>query len=477
MALYKTMASSERSLTTRGGAPPPPRPSLVLRRTDTGNWSDSGLLSHLDDAFGHGLSDEQLNATDWTPRFDDEVLEDPTSVAGTPREIMEPPANAMANRVLMGTYFFDNQINVLPEVPARGINDWQNFQEELHHFALMLRENFSDGQYGVEECPDTGRLHIQWRGRLAKRMKWRAARAMITGGGWMGDKESDFRAADQDETDYEFKGKDKLCDDVLGCGAATAGLEGQTMGDAIGYHDDHETPFYDCWGNMNGERGKRTDLEKIKEVVELSTCPTDVLNKIEEHLNPKLAAKATLQYLGNIGKYLELKNDLQNEAIQDKSCFGIPIIGPSGCGKSHHAAELALKHYEPTQIYNMPQQPEGRQVWMDGYERRHLCIIFDDFRGNQMNFVTLLQLLDAKLQRKFPKKGGFIYVVAECVIFTSVEEPKDWYPVEYCDAKTWKQLERRLTPCITDWPGKRSEDDTDDPKKRKFMEMFGFITD
>jgi len=110
------------------------------------------------------------------------------------------------------------------------------------------------------------------------------------------------------------------------------------------------------------------------------------------------------------------------------------FIGPSGTGKTRAAAELAGT--DALWVDN------GK--WFDGYDGQH-TVIFDEFYGSKMPFSALLRLLD-RYPYSVEYKGGVIEFVSRRVIFTSNEEPENWYSAEKTHQMDWEHnpLNRRI---------------------------------
>jgi len=94
--------------------------------------------------------------------------------------------------------------------------------------------------------------------------------------------------------------------------------------------------------------------------------------------------------------------------------------GDSGAGKSYSA-----EHYDtPDNTYRLPISTSG--LWFENY-RGQRTLILEDFRGGQVFYAQLLQLLDGyKIQ--IPFKGGYHWAAWDSVIITSNLPPNEWYP-------------------------------------------------
>lgn len=109
----------------------------------------------------------------------------------------------------------------------------------------------------------------------------------------------------------------------------------------------------------------------------------------------------------------------------------IVLMGPTGTGKSHWAA----KEY-PDAYWKQ------KSNWWDNYVAQK-TIILDEFYG-WLPFDTLLRICD-KYPMQVEQKGGQTELVAENIIITTNQKPKQWYKNAYFPAfqrrvKYWKVL-------------------------------------
>ena len=109
------------------------------------------------------------------------------------------------------------------------------------------------------------------------------------------------------------------------------------------------------------------------------------------------------------------------------------FIGPSGCGKTRTARE----HF-PGAYWH----PGGK--WWDDYDGEAV-VVFDEFYGHKLAFSQLLQVLD-RYPLRAETKGGSIQISATTFVFTSNQDPQDWYNAERTHQGPWAEnpLKRRL---------------------------------
>ena len=88
--------------------------------------------------------------------------------------------------------------------------------------------------------------------------------------------------------------------------------------------------------------------------------------------------------------------------------------GATGTGKTRTA------YAENPDLYRV-----SSYKWFDGYDGEE-CVLFDEFRPDNMSFEKLLEITDGYGVR-FEVKGGFTYFNPKKIIFTSNVDPKYWY--------------------------------------------------
>lgn len=94
--------------------------------------------------------------------------------------------------------------------------------------------------------------------------------------------------------------------------------------------------------------------------------------------------------------------------------------GPTGSGKSLWASQ-----YSDEDCFWKPVYDGSNAQWWDGYSGQK-CVIWDDFRESQASLPQLLRLLD-RYPVSVQIKGGYVHFEPETIIFTTEEDPKNWY--------------------------------------------------
>lgn len=173
------------------------------------------------------------------------------------------------------------------------------------------------------------------------------------------------------------------------------------------------------WGEMK-EQGKRSDLEAIR-------------RKLDENKPMKRIAEDHFSSWCRYNKSFDLYKEIKQQP-RDWAMELIVIIGPTGTGKSRRAHEMAGES-----VYN---KPPGK--WWDRYNGEH-TVVFDEFYGHSYPYTQLLQLCD-RYPFMVESKGSSKQFVSRRIIFTSNQDPKDWYNNERTHQGPWEQnpLNRRI---------------------------------
>lgn len=98
---------------------------------------------------------------------------------------------------------------------------------------------------------------------------------------------------------------------------------------------------------------------------------------------------------------------------------GVLFYGETGLGKSRNADAVVRGR----STYD---HPGGKGNWWDGYDGEDV-VIFDDFDWKETPVREFLKWLDWK-PKKVQRKGGFVKINAEWIIFTSNDTMDEWWP-------------------------------------------------
>lgn len=168
-----------------------------------------------------------------------------------------------------------------------------------------------------------------------------------------------------------------------------------------------------------GARGGRSDLLAVKKKIDEGATMKRIA---EEHFGDFVRHERAFR------SYKRLIVEPRNEALEI-----YVVIGPSGCGKTRWVRETFPDAYW---------HPGGK--WWDDYDGEKV-IVFDEFYGHKMSFSQLLQVLD-RYPLRVETKGGSAHCAATTFVFTSNQDPQDWYNAEKTHQGEWAEnpLKRRL---------------------------------
>jgi len=155
-------------------------------------------------------------------------------------------------------------------------------------------------------------------------------------------------------------------------------------------------------------QGRRTDLERVAESIRTNGLEKAIDKHPASYLRYHCGMKA-------------LDAHYQPSRIPAiRNVYVAAYWGDSGAGKSYSA-----EHYDtPDNTFRLPISTSG--LWFENY-RGQRTLILEDFRGGQVFYAQLLQLLDGyKIQ--IPFKGGYSWAAWDSVIITSNLPPDQWYP-------------------------------------------------
>jgi len=176
------------------------------------------------------------------------------------------------------------------------------------------------------------------------------------------------------------------------------------------------------WGIPAKGRGKRSDIDKVREIVKEGGNMTDVIETVSSYQACKFAELA-MKYRKIPMKWL------------DKKVYW--FWGPSGTGKTRTAIEEAGEL--------VWRNNSGSLKWFDGYDNQE-HVIFDDFRSSWSTFSYLLNLLDG-YPVNVEIKGGHRLFAPKCIWITCPTKPEDTYRLDHCNDRDGQvlQLIRRIT--------------------------------
>lgn len=176
------------------------------------------------------------------------------------------------------------------------------------------------------------------------------------------------------------------------------------------------------WGVPQVKKGKRTDIEKVKEIVKDGGNMADVLEVVTSYQACKFAELAM--------KYKKVPMKWYDKQVRW-------FWGPTGTGKTRTAIEEAGE--------GVWRNNSGSLKWFDGYDNQE-HVIFDDFRSSWAAFSYFLNLLDG-YPVNVEIKGGHRLFAPKIIWITSPLHPSEVYKLDHDKNKdgSLKQLMRRIT--------------------------------
>lgn len=234
--------------------------------------------------------------------------------------------------------------------------------------------------YQLEQCPKSGKIHLQGYCELNKPMRIGA-----------------FKKLMDDSTMH--------CEKRLG-----------TRDQARNYCCKDDTRFKDPkeFGDFEKSQGSRTDLERVVDIInEHGKKSLDVICEEEP--------TAFIKFNRGIEKLISMKNNVARNFKTEVHIW----YGATGKGKSGHIMKLF------PDAYILPTSDiKGGKVWWNDYNGEDVVII-NDFYG-EMGWNYLLNLCD-RYKFLVETKGGMRNFCSKKIFFTSNKSWKLWYDEEKFD--------------------------------------------
>lgn len=263
-------------------------------------------------------------------------------------------------------------------------------------------------EYGVEKCPDTGRMHLQCNAKLKARSRVATVVNKFKKLGYKcGGKGVDpMKGSWEQATTYVKKGADYI---------------GTWETDKIKHPSYGKGLVYHTFGNRPVDRsGERNDLKRIMKGAEKGMTEEEMVKSdfISNYQQLKVAQSF-------IGKYSP-KRGLTKAPIVEV------FYGVAGSGKSHDA----ITENPDAFVTNL-----NGDKWLENYGGQ-TCIIFEEFRGSYMPLTQLIRVTD-KYELTAKVNYTTVRLMATKFVFTSAHHPKEWYP--NCDGEKYDQLDGRIS--------------------------------
>jgi len=196
-----------------------------------------------------------------------------------------------------------------------------------------------------------------------------------------------------------------------------------TMEEARNYAMKHDTRLDGPWEwgrAKESKQGERSDLRAVRRAIDEGRPMCYIADNF---------FGSFLRYERGLRSYYRLHSKGRDWAMEI-----IVLVGPSGTGKSRWARDNA-----GDSVF----WKDGSK-WWDGYEGQH-TVVWDEFYAYCCPFSVLLRLLD-RYPLSIEIKGGFQNFVSRRIIFTTNQDPSEWYNAERTHQGPWDQnpLHRRV---------------------------------
>lgn len=265
----------------------------------------------------------------------------------------------------------------------------------------------------LEVCPDTKRIHEQGYIVLSKRMTMSKLKEFMPSAHF------EMRKGTHEEAVRyftEIKTQKHYCKKPVPnciCVHCTTHPPEMTVGEWMEFGDDSDVPLF---------AGERTDWKKIVQLAKEGK-----FEQIEDEYPAQM-----LHCAKGIKEIYERHDKPRDPSIpvEVEVYWGAP-----GTGKSKAAYKKNPGAWMKSDMSTK---------WYDGYKGEQV-IILNDFRGYNLKFSKLLNLLDRYPQR-VEKKGGSIELKCNKFIITTNPHPSKWYPSFKWDDEN--PLRRRITRIV-----------------------------
>lgn len=158
---------------------------------------------------------------------------------------------------------------------------------------------------------------------------------------------------------------------------------------------------YEEHGSLSSNQGKRTDLEKVVDMVKSGSCIQEIAEECPE------------QYIKFGRGIRDLKLQLES-SYDHHECRGVWIYGSPGTGKSHSARAFDSGAFIKSQ-----------SKWWDGYQGEK-TVILDDLDTPTLGHH--LKIWTDKYACTGETKGGTIHLRYQTFIITSNYTPEELWP-------------------------------------------------
>ncbi len=180
--------------------------------------------------------------------------------------------------------------------------------------------------------------------------------------------------------------------------------------------------------SSRSKQGERTDLDSIRDAVQSGAISTTT----------DLENFSGLTYQGLLFGDRLLRNVRPKHAERPRVYW---ISGKTGVGKSRYAHEF-LERLRERRFYECWESYEPRLKWFCGYTGQEAAL-FDDFRGAEASFPTLLRITD-RYHCRVEVKCGNVWWAPRVIIFTSNQNVERAFG-HLSDGERVDQFHRRIS--------------------------------
>lgn len=187
-------------------------------------------------------------------------------------------------------------------------------------------------------------------------------------------------------------------------------------------------------GEIQGNKGNRSDLSSVEEMIMQGLTPNQILDK-----------SITLRrYEKMIRDAYYRKRDLETPFV--RSVKVVYHVGATGTGKTY-GVNSQIQEYGADKVYFTKDYDTG---FMDGYNGQEILWL-DEYRG-QLKYATFLSILDCYKTQLHARYSNILMLWNE-VHITSVLPPESIYDnminsSRYKDLDTYAQLKRRIDKVV-----------------------------
>jgi len=250
-----------------------------------------------------------------------------------------------------------------------------------------------------------------------------------------------------------------------------------TQEEAIIYTQKIDSALKNTWVSygepVKGSQGRRNDLLEIKAKLDEGATERTIA---EEHFG------SWVRYNKSFKQYVLLTSENNEPRVGPvKTTL---IIGPSRSGKTTHVedklveAGLATRVDGGIRLGSEVYIKTPQTSWWEGYNGEQ-CVVFEDFRANDMRLHQFFQLTDPfrRPGHTVPIKGGFVPLKADTFFVTTGVHPIDLWKSTRTSDRDWGMLKRRLTKVYEtyeyfadDWQKGMTDKTEEEPPAKEFRD-------